>query len=93
MPLGQPLDQIMNAPLPPVPGMAGQDKSQQIGSIVGYKTQICKHYQMSNGNCVKGFNCHFAHGESELRKRDDVSKLFHLFLTINVDYYSHFLMS
>lgn len=37
-----------------------------------YKTQLCKHYEQT-GICHVGARCHFAHGETELRKREDVT--------------------
>ena len=37
-----------------------------------YKTQPCKHF-MQTRNCHVGSKCHFAHGEHELRKPNDVS--------------------
>lgn len=37
-----------------------------------FKTQLCKHFQQ-NKHCAKGQSCHFAHGDSELRKKEDVS--------------------
>lgn len=37
-----------------------------------YKTQLCKHF-MQTKHCHVGAKCHFAHGENELRKKDDVS--------------------
>ena len=35
-----------------------------------YKTQICKHF-MNDHNCSKGNSCHFAHGDLELRRRNE----------------------
>ena len=32
-----------------------------------YKTELCTNYE-SNGNCLRGSNCFFAHGNKELRK-------------------------
>lgn len=40
-----------------------------------YKTQICKHFMQSK-YCHVGAKCHFAHGEHELRKPEDVSNCF-----------------
>lgn len=37
-----------------------------------YKTQLCKHFQQTK-HCHVGNKCHFAHGENELRKKEDVS--------------------
>ena len=35
-----------------------------------YKTQLCKHFQQTN-HCHVGSRCHFAHGEHEMRKREE----------------------
>ena len=37
-----------------------------------YKTQICPQYPM--GTCYKGENCTYAHSETEMRKKPDLSK-------------------
>ena len=36
-----------------------------------FKTQLCKHF-MQTKHCHVGNKCHFAHGEHELRKREEV---------------------
>ena len=35
-----------------------------------YKTERCRHYE-THKNCALGDMCHFAHGDAELRKKDD----------------------
>ena len=39
-----------------------------------YKTERCRHYE-THKNCALGEMCHFAHGDHELRRKDDVSKV------------------
>ena len=36
-----------------------------------YKTNVCKYYEQSGGNCKFGKNCSFAHGAHELRNPYD----------------------
>ena len=36
-----------------------------------YKTQVCKYYEQSGGNCKFGKNCSYAHGAHELRNPYD----------------------
>ena len=48
-----------------------QQRGQQLNNL--YKTALCKHYTQHK-HCVKGNGCHFAHGESELRRKDEVSR-------------------
>lgn len=40
-----------------------------------YKTQTCKYYELSGGNCKFGKNCSFAHGGVELRNPYDALPL------------------
>lgn len=49
------------------PGMAAMPQFNNL-----YKTQYCKHFQQTK-HCHVGARCHFAHGEHELRKREEVS--------------------
>ena len=35
-----------------------------------YKTQVCKHF-MNDKSCSKGNSCHYAHGDAELRRRNE----------------------
>ena len=44
------------------------DDRQALNSL--YKTQMCKHF-MNENSCSKGNSCHFAHGQSELRRRNE----------------------
>ena len=53
------------------PTSCKQTSKAQAVSLL-YKTQICKHF-MQTGHCAKGEACHFAHGDSELRRKEDVS--------------------
>ena len=53
------------------PTSCKQTSKAQAVSLL-YKTQICKHF-MQSGHCAKGEVCHFAHGEHELRRKEDVS--------------------
>lgn len=63
-PTPQPQESV--SPLSPVP-------PQGLPSLNNlYKTQLCKHF-MQTKHCHVGAKCHFAHGENELRKKDDVS--------------------
>lgn len=50
-------------------------KGQALNNL--FKTQLCKHFQQSK-QCVKGNGCHFAHGEVELRRKDEVSEVWNL---------------
>ena len=58
------------APVIPMPMLIGQPQQsrQQLNSL--YKTQICKHF-MNDKSCSKGNSCHFAHGENELRRKNE----------------------
>ena len=40
-----------------------------------YKTQTCKYFELSGGNCKFGKNCSFAHGGFELRNPYDAVPL------------------
>jgi Zinc finger C-x8-C-x5-C-x3-H type (and similar) len=42
----------------------------QLRPNVNYKTTLCNHFH-STGSCLRGENCHFAHGEADLRKKTD----------------------
>lgn len=55
---------FIQAPLPPQP-------SQFPSFNVKFKTNLCKNFMAGLG-CQRGNRCHFAHGEHELRKEDDV---------------------
>ena len=46
-----------------------------------YKTQMCKHF-LANNDCPLAQYCQFAHGPTELRQSNDVSKLFDLTVII-----------
>ena len=58
------------------PTSCKQTSKAQAVSLL-YKTQICKHF-MQSGHCAKGEACHFAHGDAELRRKEDVSLRFHI---------------
>jgi hypothetical protein len=65
---GAPMDLMMQSA--PLPFMAQNAMQQQFNNL--YKTQLCKHF-MQTKHCHVGSKCHFAHGEHELRKPNDVS--------------------
>ena len=39
-----------------------------------YKTELCTHWQ-KNGECWRGDQCAFAHGDHELKKLSPISKI------------------
>ncbi len=50
-----------------------------------YKTSLCKHFQQQK-YCHVGNKCHFAHGEHELRKRDEPLPLELTMKMMNIPY-------
>jgi hypothetical protein len=57
---------------PPMPFMGAPGPVNQFNNL--FKTSLCKHF-MQTKHCHLGNKCHFAHGEHELRKREEVSQL------------------
>lgn len=57
---------IMQAPINFMPGAPNSPANPR------FKTSLCKHFE-ETGKCNVGAKCHFAHGQVELRGKDDVS--------------------
>ncbi|CDW71209.1 zinc finger [Stylonychia lemnae] len=74
------------------PGMMGvmmpqaqmvMNHTNQLNNL--YKTQLCKHFQQTK-QCHVGKRCHFAHGEHELRKREEPLPLEVTMRMMNIPY-------
>ena len=58
-----------------------------------YKTTLCENWIQSInndnevGNCYKGNNCHFAHGEQELRSIADVRFILFIYSFLSLTYF------
>ena len=63
---------IQMTPVMPMPMLMPQTQGgssrHQVNSL--YKTQVCKHF-MNDNSCSKGNSCHYAHGDAELRRRNE----------------------
>ncbi|TNV87569.1 hypothetical protein FGO68_gene2690 [Halteria grandinella] len=78
-PVHQPQSPVQSPVQTSASNIPEQNSSQAASTLLPslnslYKTQLCKHYQQ-NKHCHVGNKCHFAHGENELRKKEDVSIL------------------
>ena len=71
---GMPIPMLMQQP---------QQRNQQFNNL--YKTQVCKHF-MNDNSCSKGASCHYAHGDAELRRRNEDLPVDVKFKMMNVPY-------